>query len=120
MESAAFVFLMFDEQDAERATSSIEVSRRPETAVCQFNSGVRKHRKSSKTYEPMWRLELWIGPFRSRGDAVQFQQQWNRAPARLFEERVLHGAKLASKHGGVNVFTFHDDGLRKLLEQESN
>jgi hypothetical protein len=110
----AFVFMMYDHLDETRASTSIEISSRPASAVAEFNEGVRKHRKSSKKRRRDWRLEQWVGPFKHRREARQFQIKWARAPCR-FDDRVLKGAELA-RDLDLNIFTFHKADLLQRVE----
>jgi len=111
----AFVFMMYDHLDDTRSSTSIEISSRPASAVAEFNEGVRKHRKSSKKRRRDWRLEQWVGPFKHRREARQFQIKWSRAPCR-FDDRVLKGAELA-RDLDLDVFTFRKADLLQRVEQ---
>lgn len=108
-----FVFLMFDELDKSRMTTSIETSSDPPAAVAEFNGGKRKHRKSGRDAKRDWRLEQWIGPFKHRSMASQFQTKWNRAPRALMS-RVIKGAELAFENN-VDLFTFRPRELITLI-----
>jgi hypothetical protein len=113
---ALWVFLMFDELDKTRNTTSIHISKIPASAVAQFNSGKRDHRKNSKYVVRDWKLEQWIGPFKSREEARMFANRWARSQCALYT-RVMRGAELARDHKpmSLDVFSFHKQRLIEAL-----
>jgi hypothetical protein len=106
-----FVFLMFDERDETRKTTSIEMSHNPPEAVSEFNSGERTHRKNGKNNVRVWKLAQWIGPFRHRRDARNFLARWHRSLCNL-EERERRGLELAFEDN-LNLFTYEK---RRLID----
>lgn len=105
--------MMYDELDKTRSTTSIDVSHNPASAVAQFNSGARAHRKNCKRHRRDWKLEEWVGPFARRRAALAFQARWARA-ACAFDVRAVRGAELAREQQ-LDIFSFHSDWLTKAL-----
>ncbi len=104
-----WVYLMFDEADKTHNTTSIDVSRHPEVAVTEYNSGKRAHRKNGKKNRRDWRLEQWIGPFAKRRLAKLFHARWARSACAL-DVRTVRGAELALEEN-LTVFSFHRERL---------
>jgi hypothetical protein len=111
----SWVFMMFDALDETRSTTSIDVSHNPASAVAQFNSGARAHRKNCKRRRRDWKLEEWVGPFARRRAALAFQARWARA-ACAFDVRARRGAELAREQH-LDIFSFHDSWLAEILAQ---
>jgi len=108
-----WVYLMFDEADATRRTTSLDISRRPATAVSEYKSGKRVHRKNGKKITRDWRLEQWCGPFARKRLAKHFLARWSRSACAL-AVRARRGAELALEEG-VNVYSFHCEQLRSII-----
>jgi hypothetical protein len=106
---------MFDELDETRTTTSIDVSHNPASAVVQFNTGARAHRKNGKRRRRDWKLEEWVGPFARRRAALAFQARWARSPC-AFAVRARRGAELAREQN-LDIFSFHSAELAAALEQ---
>jgi len=108
-----FVYLMYDNNDADVQTTSIEIACNPARDVLRFNRGLKKHRKSGKANSRDWRLQQWIGPFNRFEAAQHFQAHWARGGSDL-ATRILRGAQLASTLN-LAIYSMDEIKLRSLL-----
>jgi len=108
-----FVYLMYDNNEADAQTTSIEIASNPPKDVLKFNRGLKKHRKSGKANSRDWRLQQWIGPFNKYEAAQNFQAHWARGGSDLVT-RIVRGAQLASTLN-LAIYTMDEKKLRALL-----
>lgn len=119
-----FCYLMFDSNDKELRTTSIDTAADPAGAVLAYKMGQKKHRKGGRSNPRDWCLEQWIGPFRKKETARSFQARWSHCKKSL-SMRTLRGAKLAIEYSnkagkGARIYTYsmHPTQLVQRLRDE--
>lgn len=104
---------MFDNNDKDEQTTSIEIAANPASDVLRYNRGIKKHRKSGKAHTRDWRLQQWVGPFNRYEAAQMFQSHWTRS-GRDLAMRIVRGAQLALSLR-LAVYSMEEAKLRELL-----
>lgn len=91
-----FVFLMTNVHKSGKKHTFIGTARNPAAAVIAYNEGRLRSRKNTKQGSPHWRLEQWIGPFDTKGEAERFRHQWDDG-TRGVRPRIKRGQQLAKE-----------------------
>jgi len=100
-----FVYLMACPSElavsSKRMFTHIGKSRDPVGKVQKHNQGfVNSHKRSTRANAPHWKIEEWVGPFRTREDARDFQKLWF-CKTKGVKTRAQRGAQLATEHNVV-------------------
>lgn len=120
-EDLLYVVLMHYEDDENGESTSIFTTTRPIETVCDYNTGALKHRKGGQARSRDWRIEAFVGPFKSEAAGNDFRDCWSRS-AKELKIRLQVGAQLAL-NSKTHMFDCRGKlfkSAKRTLDEENN
>lgn len=92
-----FCYLMINFYPNTKTHTHVGKSREPVKKVKEYNKGTIKNARQTNTATGYWELEMIIGVFDKKADAIEFRDLW-KSNSRGIKSRRQRGIDLAIKH----------------------